>query len=135
MTNMRLKKEKKSSIPDRLVALRLLLEGLVAVNIEFLKRHKKLTGKSYPSIYNACPKYRGPRDFGVWQDIGSVTKSGAGDACDLVCWRIAELRHAGFVDVHPYVKMTYGKNGSMLTQVQVRVHDMIEDPTTLLGFP
>lgn len=133
MMDMRSKKEKKTSVPEKMVALRQLLEGLVAVNIEFLKRHKKLTGKSYPSIYDVLPKYRGPSDFGIWQDIGSVAKSGVGDACDLVCWRIAELRHEGYEDVHPYVKMTYEEDGSTLTQVQVRIHDVIEDPTALLG--
>ena len=120
-----------SSIPKRMNALRQLLEGLVSVNIDFLERHKKLTGKSHPSLYEAAPKYR-KADFGVWQDMPSVMNAGAGDACDLVCWRIAELRHEGYEDVHPYMEMTYLEDGSTITQVRVRINDLIEDPVVLL---
>lgn len=127
------KKEKKSSVPERMVAFQQLLEGLVAVNVEFLKRHRKLTGKSYPSLYDIAPKYRGPADFGMWQDISFTAETGAGDACDLVCWRVAELRAQGYEDVHPFVKMTRTDDGSFFTTVQVRIRDLIEDPTAILG--
>lgn len=135
---MRSKKGKKSSVPEKMLAqkmfaLRQLLEGLVSVNVEFLKQHRKVTGKSYPSLYDVAPKYRGPAVFGIWQDISSTARTGGGDACDLVCWRVAELRAEGYEDVHPFVKMTRTDDGSFFTTVQVRIHDMIEDPTAILG--
>jgi hypothetical protein len=132
MRPKKLKKGKKNSIPDRMIALRQLLEGLVAINIEFLKRHEKVSGKTYPSIYDVAPKYRGPADFGTWQDISSVIKNGGGDVCDLVCWRIAELRSQGYEDVSPFIQMTYTDDGLTLTEVRVRIKNVIEDTASLL---
>lgn len=118
---------------ERTLTLYRLLEALVEMNVSFLKRHQKLTGKSYPSLYDVAPKYGGPADFGVWQDIPHTAECGIGDACDLVCWRVAELRAQGYEDAEPVVKVTYMKGGGVLTTVQVRVGDMLEDPTAILA--
>ncbi len=127
------KKEEKTFPEERMAALRKMLEALVEMNIEFLRRHQKLTGENYPSLYDVTPKYRGPTDLGIWRDIPSIAKAGVGDACDLVCWRIAELRKAGFEDVYPFIKMSRMNGGGFLTTVQVRIHDMLEDPTAILA--
>lgn len=119
---------------ERVGQLRVLLEALVQMNMGFLTQYKKRMGKDYPSLYDVAPKYRGPADLGVWQDIPATARAGAGDACDLVCWRIAELRHAGYEDVSPFLKMTYSEDGTViLTTVQVRIKDVLEDPTAILG--
>lgn len=114
------------------VALRLLLEGLIEINLVFLRHHQLLTGKHFPSIYDVLPKYK-PNVFGIWRAIESVAKSGDGDACDLACWRIAELRNKGCKNVYPHLKTTYTEDGSTITQVQVLIDDMIEDPIACLG--
>lgn len=57
------------------------------------------------------------------------------------CWRIAELRNQGYADVYPHVKVSYHEDPSgqeaMLTvyHIQVRIHDIIEDPSAILGMP
>jgi hypothetical protein len=122
----------KAPIEERTLALRRMLEALVAMNLDFLERHRKRTGKDYPSIYEVAPKYRGPRDLGVWQDIPFTVKAGAGDAGDLVCWRVAELRAAGYDDVYPFIKMKQTDDGWLYT-VQVRIQDLLEDPTAILS--
>ncbi len=128
------KVKKEEAVPEeRMLTLRRLLEALVAMNVSFLKRHEESTGSSYPSLYNVAPKYGGPADFGVWQDIPHTARRGIGDACDLVCWRVAELRAQGYEDAEPVVKVTYMKGGGVLTTVQVRVGDTLEDPTAILG--
>ncbi len=126
-------KKEEGAPEERMLTLRKMLEALVEMNISFLKRHKQQTGSSYPSLYDVAPKYNGPADLGIWQDIPCTAKRGVGDACDLVCWRVAELRAQGYEDVHPYVKMKYLDDGVVLTTVQVRIHDVIEDPTALLA--
>jgi hypothetical protein len=60
---------------------------------------------------------------------------------DFACWRVAELRNAGYDDVFPHIKVSYHEDPSgrepMMTvyHIQVRVHDIIEDPSALLGMP
>ena len=117
---------------EKMATLRKMLEALVELNAEFLKQHKKLAGEDYPSIYEVAPRCRkSAEDF--WQTIPLCVESGVGDVCDFACWRVAELRAAGYEDVHPYVKVTQMENGSHWTTVQVRVGDVIEDPMAILG--
>jgi hypothetical protein len=122
------------SVTDKMKQLRVALEAFVESNVEFLKRHKETTGKSYPSMYDVAPKYKPQlHSEAIWQDITLTARLCAGDAVDLVCWRVAELRHAGYEDVHPHLKVTYKDDGSVITHVQVRINDMIEDPTVILS--
>jgi len=57
------------------------------------------------------------------------------------CWRVAELRNAGYDDVYPHIKVSYHEDPSrrepMMTvyHIQVRIHDIIEDPSAILGMP
>jgi hypothetical protein len=60
---------------------------------------------------------------------------------DFACWRIAELRHAGYDDVFPHIKVTTvpdpkGVEPDMTVyHIQVRIHETIEDPSAVLGMP
>lgn len=101
------------------------LQGLVAVNREYLRHH------SYPRLYDAGvryrtePKLRGPED---WQTIPELIKARSGDCEDLAAARVAELQEAGeAADVH--VKRT----GKRRFHAVVRRGDgTIEDPSKLL---
>jgi hypothetical protein len=121
------------SVPEKTRQLRTLLEALIVMNVSFLVRHKEQMGKNYPSIYDVAPKYGGPAELGIWQDISHTALRGVGDACDLVCWRVAELRAAGYKDARPLVKTTKMEDGLFFTTVQVQFKDMLEDPTAILA--
>jgi hypothetical protein len=60
---------------------------------------------------------------------------------DFACWRVAELRHRGYDDVMPYIKVSYHPDPRGIDKpmtvyhIQVRIHDEIEDPSALLGMP
>ncbi len=60
---------------------------------------------------------------------------------DFACWRIAELRQKGYDDVTPYIKVSYHEDPTgqqpMMTvyHIQVRCHNVIEDPSAILGMP
>lgn len=60
---------------------------------------------------------------------------------DFACWRIAELRHAGYDDVYPHIKVSYHEDPRGLEpamtvyHIQVRIHETIEDPSAILGMP
>ena len=129
--------KKESATPlfaaGKIRALRLILDALVEVNLGFLKCYRKLEGKSYPSLYDVVPKYVRRAGDGVWQDIPFTAKVGSGDVCDLVCWRVAELRYRGFL-AHPVIKMAQTKNGgAFIATVQVHIGGLVEDPTAILG--
>jgi hypothetical protein len=57
------------------------------------------------------------------------------------CWRIAELRNAGYDDVYPHIKVSYHNDPSgreppmTVYHIQVRIHETIEDPSAILGMP
>lgn len=114
------------SAERRGIALRALLDALVVIDDIYLEANPD-TAALYDSGIEAA---RNPDD--IWQDIPAVMARGAGDAVDLACWRVAELRRAGYDEVHPYLKMTHKEDGSCIYTVQVRIHDMIEDPSALL---
>lgn len=60
---------------------------------------------------------------------------------DFACWRVAELRHQGYDDVYPHIKVSYhpdpnGREPPMTVyHIQVRIHEHIEDPSAILGMP
>ena len=81
-------------------------------------------------------------EFACYEKNSSVSAGIYGSNCkDFACWRIAELRHAGYDDVYPHIKVSYHQDPSghdpMMTvyHIQVRIHDIIEDPSAILGMP
>ncbi len=57
------------------------------------------------------------------------------------CWRVAELRNQGYDDVCPHIKVSHHPDPKGIEppmtvyHIQVRIHDIIEDPSAILGMP
>jgi hypothetical protein len=121
------------------IVLRALLECLIVADWNYILEHPDL-----PSLYEFAPKYVlkvRPGGLDSWQDIAQTIALGSADCKDLACWRIAELRNAGYDDVYPHIKVSYhqdpaGRDPVMTVyHIQVRIHDIIEDPSAILGMP
>lgn len=130
-----------SSLPvqRKQVVLRAALEFLIVANWNYILENPDL-----PSLYDFAPQYIlkvRPAGLDSWQDIPQTIALGSGDCKDFACWRIAELRHRGYDDVMPYIKVSYhpdprGAEPPMTVyHIQVRIHDQIEDPSAILGMP
>lgn len=123
----------------KLAVLRAMLEALVIANWQYLEMNPNT-----PALYAMAPRYVfKTRPFGLdaWQDIPQTINLRSGDCKDFACWRVAELRKAGYDDVTPYVlHQTYkdptGQGPDInVFHIQVRIHDRIEDPSAILGMP
>lgn len=121
------------------IVLRAALEFLIVADWNYIWENPGL-----PSLYHFAPQYIlkvRPAGLDSWQDIPQTIALGSGDCKDFACWRIAELRHAGYDDVYPHIKVSYhadpkGVDGTMTVyHIQVRIHDTIEDPSAILGMP
>jgi hypothetical protein len=121
------------------IVLRGFLEALVVADWNYLIENPGL-----PSLYEAAPQYVlkvRPMGLDSWQDIQRTLELGSGDCKDFACWRIAELRHAGYDDVYPHIKVSYhndprGVEPPMTVyHIQVRIHETLEDPSAILGMP
>jgi len=123
------------------IVLRGFLEALICADWNYLEENPHT-----PSIYNVLGpdayvlKVR-PMGLDSWQDIPRTMQLGSGDCKDFACWRIAELRKAGYDDVYPHIKVSYhpDPNGieppMTVYHIQVRIHEDIEDPSAILGMP
>lgn len=121
------------------IVLRAFLEALVVADWNYL-----LENPGTGSIYDVGPQYVlkvRPMGLDSWQDIPRTIELGSGDCKDFACWRIAELRNAGYDDVYPHIKVSYhndprGVEPPMTVyHIQVRIHETIEDPSAILGMP
>jgi hypothetical protein len=121
------------------IVLRAALEFLVVADWNFIFENPGL-----PSLYHFAPQYVlkvRPAGLDSWQDIPQTIELSSGDCKDFACWRIAELRHTGWDDVYPHIKVSYHPDPRgvepMMTvyHIQVRIHDTIEDPSAILGMP
>lgn len=144
-----------STLPVRrkLVVLRNLLEALIATDWVYLQEYREQTGRNLPSIYEFGPRYvlkERPGGLDAWQDIPRCIELGTADCKDLVAWRIAELRDAGYDGVFPHIKTSYHPDPRgiepTMTVYHIQVvstHDVdgqghqivVEDPSALLGMP
>jgi hypothetical protein len=132
------------TVQRKQVVLRALLEALVVADWNYIW-HREQSGEGLlPSIYEIGPRYVlkvRPAGIDSWQDIPRTLELGSGDCKDFACWRIAELRHAGYDDVFPHIKVTTvpdpkGIEPEMTVyHIQVRIHETIEDPSLVLGMP
>jgi hypothetical protein len=121
------------------IVLRAALEFLIVADWNYIIENPGL-----PSLYHFAPQYIlkvRPAGLDSWQDIPQTIALGSGDCKDFACWRIAELRHQGYDDVYPHIKVSYHPDPKgmepMMTvyHIQVRIHDTIEDPSAILGMP
>jgi hypothetical protein len=116
----------------RLNALMGMLEGLIAVNYQYLQEYP-----STPLLYEAFPSYViKPRPFQIdsWQDIPTTLARGTGDCKDFAAWRVAELRCKGVPDVSAAIK-TQMLNDLLIYHIPVRIGMEWEDPSRILGMP
>lgn len=127
------------------IVLRAFLEALVVANWNYIIDQER-KGNPVPSIYdclgpNAYVLKVRPMGLDSWQDIPATLALGSGDCKDFACWRVAELRHAGYDDVYPHIKRSVhpDPNGvdmpMTVYHIQVRIHEDIEDPSAILGMP
>ena len=121
------------------IVLRAALEFLIVADWNYI-----LENPDTPSLYAYAPQYIlkvRPAGLDSWQDIPQTISLGSGDCKDFACWRIAELRNQGYDDVYPHIKVSYhpdprGVEPVMTVyHIQVRIHDIIEDPSAVLGMP
>jgi hypothetical protein len=121
------------------------LEALICANWNYIIDEER-KGRPVPSIYdclapNAYVLKVRPMGLDSWQDIPTTIQLGSGDCKDFAAWRVAELRHAGYNDVACFIKPSVhpdpkGIEPDMTVyHIQVRVYDVIEDPSALLGMP
>lgn len=132
------------TVQRKQIVLRALLEALVVADWNYIWHREQSGHGSLPSIYTIAPQYVlkvRPAGIDSWQDIPRTLELGSGDCKDFACWRIAELRHVGYDDVFPHIKVTTipdpkGIEPPMTVyHIQVRVHEIIEDPSAVLGMP
>lgn len=122
------------------IVLRAALEFLIVADWNFIWEQ----GRDFPSLYHFAPQYVlkvRPAGLDSWQDIPRTLELQSGDCKDFACWRIAELRNAGYDDVYPHIKVSYHQDPRGIDppmtvyHIQVRIHEMIEDPSAILGMP
>lgn len=109
------------------VILRILLDALVKINLEYLKEHPNT-----PLLYDSGVRYKREDGTEDWLDIGEVLKLGYGDCEDLACYRVAELIKNG-VPARPEL-IWRNKGEFYLYHIKVMLHNGItEDPSRQLG--
>lgn len=114
-------------VQHQVITMRALLEALVAANTKYLvERGSKMKSFDYWTKEGGV-HYREHKSELLWLDIPSIIAHGFGDAKDLACWRVAELRLKGEDDVHPFIKVSRDeKTDATIWRVGVRHKDKIE---------
>lgn len=100
-------------------------ETMIAANLIWLKKNPHT-----PELYKSGVKYKADSD--LWGDIPTTIQSGFGDAQELVCWRIAELRAKGIPAKVYILVLKDGPIGTVHLQVALPNGDK-EDPAHKLG--
>ena len=115
--------------PRSELVLRVLLTALVADNYTLLRAY----GRAFPPIYLSGVHYRmEPPPAEEWKNLRAVLEDGHGDCEDLACWRVAELRAAGFW-ARPTIRYRMQGRLSVYHILVERPGGVIEDPSRLLG--
>lgn len=104
----------------------ILLNALVAINIEWLKEHPRT-----PPLYQSGIRYQ-HETVENWQAIPELLASKRGDCEDLACYLAAELRVKG-IAARPFLK-SKTRDGFTLFHVVVQLpNGQILDPSRRLG--
>ena len=113
-----------SSSEEDSCVLRLSLEYLIALDLEYLRRH------AAPPLYRAGVVYGRTRE---WDSIAAVIARSYGDCKSLSAWRIAELRLSG-VWAKPVFRWVQRKDdGGKDFHILVFLGSRYEDPSRILG--
>lgn len=104
----------------------ILLNALVAINMEWLKAHPRT-----PGLYQSGIRYE-RENVEVWQAIPQLLASKRGDCEDLACYLTAELRMKG-VMAKPFLKSKRVGNFTLFHVVVMLPDGRILDPSKRLG--
>lgn len=107
-------------------ALRALLDGLILLNLAFLRSH------TVPALYQSGVRY-GRTD--IWDTIPALYEKGYGDCKSLSAALIAERRAQG-IWAAPVFRFNYREDGSGELDFHILVQNadgMFEDPSKVLG--
>lgn len=114
-----------SSLDENADALRILLDGLIRLNLAYLHHH------SVPPLFKAGVVYGRTE---IWDSIPALYQKKFGDCKSLTAARCAELRMKG-VDAKPVFRFNPRLNGGGLDfHILVQNPDFsFEDPSKVLG--
>ncbi len=113
-----------SSSPEDADVLRAMLDCLIRINIEYLRRHPKT-----PPLYKAGVTYGRTE---VWDSIPALYARRYGDCKSLSAARIAELTVRRVV-AQPTFRFNPRKNGAKDFHILVQTYAGWEDPSRKLG--
>ena len=114
----------RSSLAENACALEASLEYLIALDIDFLRRHPS------PDLYHDDVFYKTTVE---WEPIPAVQLRGHGDCKSLVAWRIAELRIRG-IPCRPVFRYWTRPDGRFDYHILVmRNGAVFEDPSKVHG--
>lgn len=117
--------ERGSNPAENATTLRLLLESLIAINRDYLKRHP-----ATPALYRSGVRYR--RTV-VWDSIPNLYRRQYGDCKSLTCALVAEYRHRG-IPCRPVFRFMSRDDGSNLFHILAELDSgKFEDPSKKLG--
>lgn len=107
-------------------ALRALLDGLILLNLAYLRTH------TVPALYQSGVRYGRTE---VWDTIPALYEKGYGDCKSLTAAMIAERLVRG-VQAYPVFRFDYRKDGSGELDFHILVQNpdgTFEDPSKVLG--
>lgn len=114
-----------SDSSENATVLRLLLELLIALDIEYLRRHPNT-----PSLYEDPIFYRRTVE---WEPIPAIRLRGFADCKSLTAWRVAELRLLG-EEAKPVFRWRRTPRGTYDYHILVlRPGGLFEDPSKAKG--
>jgi hypothetical protein len=109
---------------ENAAALRISLECLIALNLDYLKRHPT------PSFFEFEKLYRRTVE---WETIPAVLLRGYGDCKSLAAWLTAEYRHRG-TPAKPVFRWRKRGNGYLDYHILIQlVNDEWLDPSKIQG--
>lgn len=113
-----------SSHDENADALRILLDGLIRLNLAYLRHH------SVPALYRSGVVYGRTE---IWDTLPALYARRFGDCKSLSAALIAEYRMAGRKDVFPCFRFIERPGGGLDYHILVQVGNAFEDPSRILG--
>ncbi len=112
-----------SSQDENADALRILLDGLIRLNLAYLRHH------SCPALYQAGVVYGRTE---IWDTIPALYARKYGDCKSLTAAMVAQLRMKGH-DAKPCFRFQPRPDGGLDYHILVQVGNKFEDPSKVLG--
>jgi transglutaminase-like putative cysteine protease len=104
-------------------ALKALLDCLVQLNLDFLRKHRAVALYDSPVYYARTE---------IWDTIPALLQRGYGDCKSLTAALVAEYRIKG-KDARPVFRWYDGPGGSKNYHILVQTRDGFEDPSKVKG--